>query len=89
MLEIIGILLGGIIIGRLLRNISYIGKIGNLATLTVCILIFVLGISVGSNESVITEFHSVAIIAVVLGVCGIAGSIAGVALLSRLLYKKK
>ena len=65
MFIIIGIMLTGMLLGYLLRSkrLSWIHKI---ITLLIWILLFLLGIDVGGNESIIKGLHTLGLEAVVI-----------------------
>ena len=65
MFIIIGIMLTGMLLGYLLRSkrLSWIHKI---ITLLIWILLFLLGIDVGGNESIIKGLHTLGLEAVII-----------------------
>ena len=67
MFIIIGIMLTGMLLGYLLRSkrLSWIHKI---ITLLIWILLFLLGIDVGGNESIIKGLHTLGLEAVIITV---------------------
>ena len=82
MIEIIGILAVGILVGRIWRSNAWPSKIAGLVTVTVCILVFVLGFTVGAAPAVNNDLPGVLADAVTLTALGLAGSFTAV-------YKKK
>ena len=68
MFIIIGIMLTGMLLGYLLRSkrLSWIHKI---ITLLIWILLFLLGIDVGGNESIIKGLHTLGLEAIIITVC--------------------
>ncbi|WP_217930790.1 LysO family transporter [Bacteroides caecimuris] len=74
MFIIIGIMLTGMLLGYLLRSkrLSWIHKI---ITLFIWILLFLLGIDVGDNESIIKGLHTLGLEAVIITVAAVIGSI--------------
>ena len=82
MFTIILIMAAGIGIGWLLRNrkLKYLGKLTNAL---IWVLLFLLGVEVGSDERIIKGLATLGLEAVVISVAGIAGS----ALLSWCLWK--
>lgn len=83
MIEIIGILAAGILAGRFFRRYSWPLKAASLVTATVCVLIFVLGFSVGADTPVHAGLFYLLSDAVSLTVLGLGGSFAGVWILRR------
>lgn len=87
MFIIIGIMLTGMLLGYLLRSkrLSWIHKI---ITLLIWILLFLLGIDVGGNESIIKGLHTLGLEAVVITVAAVIGSTLCAWGLWYLLYSK-
>ena len=55
MFTVIGFMLTGIIVGYLFRNIAFLQKTEKTISITIFLLLFLLGISVGSNELIINN----------------------------------
>lgn len=74
MFTIIGIMLSGIGIGFLLRrnNLSGIGKV---ITGLIWLLLFLLGVDVGGNKTIIQGLHTLGLEALLLTIGGILGSV--------------
>jgi len=70
---ILGLMLGGVFIGHLLRNkqLNYIHKI---IMVLICILLFLLGVEVGFNDAIIKNFHKIGIEAVIITLAAVLGS---------------
>ena len=68
MFIIIGIMLTGMLLGYLLRSkrLSWIHRI---ITLLIWILLFLLGIDVGGNESIIKGLHTLGLEAIIITLC--------------------
>ena len=64
----------GIITGRLLRkrNNGYLSKV---ITVLIWLLLFLLGVEVGGNETIVSQFSVLGFEAFVLTIAGLAGSI--------------
>ena len=86
MFIIIGIMLTGMLLGYLLRSkrLSWIHRI---ITLLIWILLFLLGIDVGGNESIIKGLHTLGLEAIIITVAAVAGSTLCAWGLWYLLYK--
>lgn len=86
MFTIIGIMLTGILVGFLLKrhNLSYLGKI---IMLLIWILLFILGIEVGSNKQIIEGLGTLGIEAIVLTLSAVLGSCITAWALWSFLYK--
>lgn len=74
MFIIIGIMLTGMLIGYLLRNkrLHWIHKV---ITVLIWLLLFLLGIDVGSNEAIIKGLHSIGLEAAIITMAAVIGSI--------------
>ena len=83
MIEILAILLGGIIIGRILRGYKTVTAFASKMTVTVWILILALGVSVGSNPYLIAHLPTLGAESIALGAFATAGSIIAVSLIRR------
>lgn len=59
----------------MLRNYRIVRHLGNTATLTVWLLIFVFGISLGSNKEIVSDFGRLGITAVIVALMGVVGSV--------------
>ena len=88
MFTIIGLMLTGILLGYLLRKRD-LKKIHQIITLLIWLLLFILGIEVGSNEQIIKGLHTIGLEAVILTLGGTLGSIIAAWALWRALYNKK
>ena len=82
MFTIIGLMLTGMLLGYLLRKRD-LKKIHQIITLLIWLLLFILGIEVGSNEQII------GLEAVILTLGGTLGSVIAAWALWRALYNKK
>lgn len=73
MFIIIGIMLTGILIGYLLRSkrLTWIYKI---ITFLIWLLLFLLGIDVGGNESIMKGLHTLGIEALIITLAAVTGS---------------
>ena len=88
MFTIIGLMLTGMLLGYLLRKRD-LKKIHQIITLLIWLLLFILGIEVGSNEQIIKGLHTIGLEAVILTLGGTLGSIIAAWALWRPLYNKK
>ena len=84
MFTIIGLMLTGMLLGYLLRKRD-LKKIHQIITLLIWLLLFILGIEVGSNEQIIKGLHTIGLEAVILTL----GSVIAAWALWRALYNKK
>ena len=88
MFIIIGLMLTGMLLGYLLRKRD-LKKIHQIITLLIWLLLFILGIEVGSNEQIIKGLHTIGLEAVILTLGGTLGSVIAACALWRALYKRK
>jgi uncharacterized membrane protein YbjE (DUF340 family) len=84
MISILLVLSGGIVLGLLLVNKPVFHRINNhLLNWSIYLLLFLLGISVGTNDEVIRNLDKIGYEAITISLASIAGSV----LLSALLFK--
>lgn len=74
MLKIVMIMLCGIGTGYLLRN-KKMRAIGRVVTMLIWLLLFLLGIEVGSNPRIVNGLQTLGLEAIVLTLAGSAGSV--------------
>ena len=55
MFTVIGIMFCGIAVGYFFRKVEWLQKIGKPISYTILLLLFLLGISVGANESIVNN----------------------------------
>lgn len=84
MLTVIIIMASGMVAGYFLRNIKSVSKpVGFVITWAIYLLLFFLGISVGTNETIISNIGKIGFQAMLLTIGAVTGSI----LLSWFTYK--
>ena len=66
-------LLTSILLGITLRKYRIVRHLGKTATLTVWLLIFVFGISLGSNKEIVSDFGRMGVTAVIVALMGVSG----------------
>lgn len=73
MLKIVGIMLSGVLAGYLLRNwkLEWISRVIMLA---VWLLLFLLGIAVGANETILDNLDTIGLQALLLALGAVGGS---------------
>ncbi len=79
----------GIITGYFFRNSNFVKHIGTLLSLIIVLLLFFLGITVGSNEQVVSNFAAIGWDAFVLTIGGTMGSILCAWWVYQKFFKKK
>lgn len=75
MFTVISIMFAGIAIGFLLRKVSVLQKIGKLISYTIYLLLFLLGISVGSNPDIVNNLSSLGLQAFLIAFAATLGSV--------------
>lgn len=74
-MTIILILLISIAVGVMLRKVRMLHHLGKTATWTVWMLIFVFGVSLGSNKEIVSDFGRMGVTALFVALMGVAGSV--------------
>lgn len=88
MFTIISIMFIGIGIGYLLRNLRFLQKIEKSISFTIFLLLFILGLSIGSNNLIINNLWKFGWQAGVLAILSILGSMLASFLVFHLFFKK-
>ena len=88
MLHIIAIMLFGVAIGYLFRNSKVTQKTEKTISLTIISLLFILGMSIGSNKDIMDNLFSYGSQAAVLAIFSLGGSILVSAFVYHLFFKK-
>ena len=88
MFTIIGLMLTGMLLGYLLRRRN-LKKTHQIITVLIWLLLFILGIEVGSNEQIIKGLHTIGLEAVILTLGGTLGSVIAAWALWKALYRRK
>ena len=84
MLIILVLLAAGIFFGRMIRNNTYgLKLIDRITTASIYLLLFLMGISIGSNKEIVSNLSKLGITALIITAFSLAGSI----LLSILVYR--
>ena len=84
MINILLCILAGIAVGYLARERTAVKYTGSLLRVTIMLLLFFLGLSVGSNEQVVNNFTAIGLDAFLLTVGGTLGSL----FCAKWVYKK-
>ena len=87
MFTIIGLMFSGILVGWLTKKVN-LSAIHPLITGLIWILLFLLGIEVGSNEEIIHALHTLGLEAIILTLGGTLGSVICAWLLWKMIYPK-
>ena len=89
MFVVISILFLGIGVGYLFRKISLLQHIGQPIQYTICILLFLLGISVGGNPEIVDNLGVLGTQAVLISVASNGGSVVMAWAVYRYFFKEK
>ena len=89
MWSVILMMLAGVLVGFVFKKFKYIGLVGKLISLTVFVMLFVLGVSIGANDDVVGNLGEVGLTALILAIAGIGGSILLSTLVFKVFYKSK
>lgn len=81
-------MLTGMLVGYLLRK-QNLRKIHQAITVLIWLLLFILGIEVGSNEQIIKGLHTIGLEAIALTLGGTLGSVVAAWALWKVLYRAK
>lgn len=88
MFSIICTMLAGIVIGRFLHDGKFLKNIEKSTSLTIAALLFVLGLSIGSNRLIVENLRRVGWQAAILAVLSLAGSIVAARIVFQLFFEK-
>lgn len=89
MFSIISTMFLGIGIGYVLRNWSILQKTEKTISLTIFLLLFILGVSIGSNSLIVNNLGKFGWQAIVLAVSGVLGSLIAARLVLQLFSGKE
>ena len=89
MFKVLGLLIFGFVAGYILRSVPVLEKLEKTISWTVLFMLFVFGISIGMNETLIQNLGRFGSQAALLAVCGVFGSLLASYFVYRLLYKKE
>lgn len=79
----------GAFIGYFLRRKKFIGKVANIVQIIVCVLLFLLGITVGSNKLILDNLSYYCGQATIISVLSILGSAIASLILFHFCFKGK
>ena len=76
---------GGLCAGYILRKCKWLVHIGKAISVTICLMLFIMGIKIGENDSILMNFTTLGWQAFVLAMASLAGSVVFSAILYRLI----
>ena len=88
MIHIIAIMLTGIAIGYYFRNLKIMQKTEKTISVTIITLLFILGLSIGSNQDIIDNLYSYSSQAAILAIFGLTGSIVASWLIFKIFFQR-
>ena len=88
MFTVISVILFGVVAGYIFMNISFLHNIEKSISWTIFLLLFVLGLSIGSNPLIVENLWSFGWQAAVFAVLTITGSLLASLMVFRLFFKK-
>lgn len=88
MFYVLILLLIGIGTGYLFRRVELLHKVEKTISLTILCMLFVFGLSIGSNEELIENLDKFGYQAAILAILGTVGSLCASYLVYKLLFKK-
>lgn len=89
MFALISILFCGVGTGYLLRKIAILQRNNVWILYTIYALLFLLGISVGSNKSIMNNLGTLGVEALLIAVAGTMGSVIAAGIVYHLFFKRK
>lgn len=89
MLTVFAVIIGGIITGYLLRRIPDLKIVGHLITVFIFLLLFSLGITVGKNDMILNNLHTIGLQALIITIGAVSGSILFTVIIYRKFFKKE
>lgn len=89
MISLILILLAGIVLGRIFRQKPLIRKSNKIIFPIVLVLLFLMGIGIGTNETVINNLYGLGKEALIITAGALIGTLAGAALLWHFVFAGK
>ena len=88
MFTVIFVILSGVVVGYIFKNVSFLQKIEKSISWTIFLLLFVLGLSIGSNPLIVENLWSFGWQAIVFALLTITGSLLASLMVFRLFFKK-
>lgn len=89
MFTVIAIMFGGIAVGYVLRRVEVLQRVGKLISVTIFLLLFLLGITVGSNPDIMNNLGTLGWQAFILAFAGTLGSVVVAGLVYHYFFKER
>jgi len=87
MIYLIMTMAAGIAFGFLARRVRRLTHIGKAISVTIYVMLFFLGVKIGSDEHILSNLSALGLQALVLAVAGVAGSVLAAFVLYRILFR--
>lgn len=87
MFTILSIMILGIISGYIFRRVEFLQKVEKSISVTILVLLFMLGLSIGSNKLIIKNLDEFGSQAIILAVLSLTGSILITTLIIKMFRK--
>lgn len=88
MFTIIGTMFTGVALGYIFRNMSFIKNTEKTISYTIILLLFVMGVSIGSNEKIIENLGTFGWQAAIIAISATCGSILSAWIVLTMFFKK-
>ena len=89
MIIILSLLIGGALVGYVLRNHGFWGKLDESISYTIYAMLFIFGITIGANKSLLSNIDEYGAQAAFIAFLGVLGSVCGAYLVLRFFGKEK
>lgn len=89
MFKVIGIMFAGILVGYMLRKQSFIHYTGTLISIAIFLLLFLLGIAVGTNKQIVNNLSVLGLQAFAISSAAVLGSVICAWMVYRFIYKRE
>lgn len=87
MFKIIGIIVIGVLVGRVFENKLNPKKVSKVLTAIICLLLLVLGVSVGANDDIVSNLDTLGYNALVIALGSVLGSVIIALFLNKIILR--
>lgn len=88
MFKIIGIIIAGVLVGRIFDSKIKPKQVSVVLTVIICLLLLILGISVGANDNIISNLGTLGYNALIIALGSVLGSVIIALLLNKVILNK-
>ena len=89
MIYLILTMAAGILLGFLARKNRHLSHLGKAISLTIYVMLFFLGVKIGSDDMILSNLSDLGLQALVLAIAGITGSVLAAFILYRSMFRNK